>query len=148
MSNTSVAGNTVAGSCNGNYLNYEITGHTPTYPIYDVDGNQIGTGGGNPIYGDVTYNESGTVSGNITNGSNNVYINSVKAARSGDSVNINKNYAHSRHIDSLNITGTINNSSPSVFVDGISMAYNGSSVSASGCSGVIVNQGSSNVFCR
>lgn len=116
-------------------------GYTPEH--CDEDGD---CSGGEPIYDWVTYNESGSASGSISNGSGSVFINGVGVARKGDLVNISKSYSNSNHIDSLNVIGNINDGSSTVYVNGIPMAYNGCSVSASDCSGLTINQGSSNIY--
>lgn len=135
-------GDTITGSCTGAYKVYEATGVSPI--VTNADGS---TSGGDPIYGWVTYSETGVVEGVIETGSPEVKADGKAVARVGDTVSITKKYSNGNHLDPLTITGTISSGSNKVFADGKAVAYSGCFVTGdSNCSNITINSGSNSVF--
>lgn len=123
-------GDTISGTCTGIYERYETVGH-------DSDGH--------PIRRWVQYEESGTVTGIITSGSPDTFIDGLAVARVGDTVSITKTYPHSNHIDDLEVTGVISSGSDAMLVNGKKVACVGSKINASNVTATI-ERGSSTVF--
>lgn len=110
-------------------------------PTYDSDGNQTGGGYYKSVFDHYEPDHpSGTISGTITGGSSNVYVNGYQVARIGDTTNEND-------ICDSNKTGRINEGSSKIFVNGKGVARNGDAVTPHTTGYASINSGSPNVLC-
>ena len=153
MPKIALDGAAIADSVASGHIDYEvykITGYTPTYPIYDDDGNYIGTGGGDPIWGWVGgYNTSATISGTCKSTVTNVKIEGKSPIVSGDRTSENDSYTlpEGRYVGGShsNAQGSVTGgNSKNVFINGKSVSVNGSSVNTHAGTSTSINGGVSN----
>ncbi|QJI52481.1 hypothetical protein [Psychrobacillus phage Perkons] len=139
MSKITLDNATITESTIGDHINYtkrEIVGYDPTYcNAWDERGNCIGTGGGDPIYGNVPYKTSAKINGTITATVTNVKINGKSPIVVGDKTNESDSYTiptggtytSGSHTGVTTGSVTVGNAK-NVYVNGKSVAIGGSTV--------------------
>lgn len=148
MAEIALDGATIAESTASNHITYkvwELTGYTPTYPIYDSEGNQTGTGGGNPIYDWVFYgNGSATISGTCKKSVTNVLIEGKSPIVKGDSTSENDATSASVYVSGkhTNATGSVTGAnSNNVFANGKLISIKGSTTKTHANTNSTINGG-------